>query len=174
MESSEHPGDSPALPISFSAKYGSGHRRAVVLGGGGVAAVSWQVAYLDELAKGGLDLRSSDLIVGTSAGSVVGSLLAGGRIGGAARELGLLTKVPALVAAMAPIGELKASQKRATMMFRQATDAALPTVQAIGYAALAADSPPAAQLPRTLLAVARIRSWGSDGLRIVTTDAYSG
>ena len=42
---------------SRTAAYGAGHRRAVVLGGGGVVFVAWLTAYLAELARRGVDAR---------------------------------------------------------------------------------------------------------------------
>src|SRR5258705_1079277 len=52
--------------------------RALVLGGGGVTGDAWELGILGGLAKAGLDLTDADLVVGTSAGSVVGALVAGG------------------------------------------------------------------------------------------------
>jgi NTE family protein len=46
---------------------------ALVLGGGGVTGVAWMVGLLAGLAEAGVDLRTADVIVGTSAGSVVGA-----------------------------------------------------------------------------------------------------
>lgn len=53
-------------------------RTALVLGGGGVTGVAWEIGLLAGLADRGVDLCGADLIVGTSAGSVVGALLATG------------------------------------------------------------------------------------------------
>ncbi|MGY1815815.1 patatin-like phospholipase family protein [Blastococcus sp. SYSU D00820] len=53
--------------------------RALVLGGGGVAGIAWEIGLLAGLAAAGVDVRDADLVVGTSAGSVVGALLRGGR-----------------------------------------------------------------------------------------------
>jgi NTE family protein len=47
-----------------------GERRALVLGGGGVTGVAWEVGLLLGLAERGVDLTGADLFVGTSAGSV--------------------------------------------------------------------------------------------------------
>jgi NTE family protein len=52
--------------------------RALVLGGGGVTGVAWEIGLLRGLAEQGLDLTGADLVVGTSAGSVVGAQLLSG------------------------------------------------------------------------------------------------
>ncbi len=52
--------------------------RALVLGGGGIAGVAWEVGLLAGLARAGIDVARPDLVIGTSAGSLVGSQLAGG------------------------------------------------------------------------------------------------
>lgn len=52
--------------------------RALVLGGGGVTGVAWEIGMLAGLAEAGADLSDADVVIGTSAGSVVGALVAGG------------------------------------------------------------------------------------------------
>jgi NTE family protein len=52
--------------------------RALVLGGGGVTGVAWEIGVLAGLAARGVRLSAADLLIGTSAGSVVGALLAWG------------------------------------------------------------------------------------------------
>lgn len=49
--------------------------RALVLGGGGVAGVAWEIGVVDALARAGVELRSAERIVGTSAGAAVGAQL---------------------------------------------------------------------------------------------------
>ena len=44
---------------------------ALVLGGGGVTGVAWEIGILSGLVEAGLDVTGADLVVGTSAGSVV-------------------------------------------------------------------------------------------------------
>jgi len=56
----------------------SGLGRALVLGGGGVTGVAWETGLLLGLAEAGLDLSGADLLVGTSAGSVVAAQLGSG------------------------------------------------------------------------------------------------
>lgn len=57
-------------------------RRALVLGGGGPVGVAWECGLLAGLAEHGADVSDADFIVGTSAGSIVGSQLASGKTPG--------------------------------------------------------------------------------------------
>ena len=52
--------------------------RALVLGGGGVTGVAWEIGLLAGLAELGIDLAAADMIIGTSAGSLVGAEVASG------------------------------------------------------------------------------------------------
>lgn len=60
--------------------------RALVLGGGGPVGIAWEAGLLAGLAEAGVDLGAADFIVGTSAGSFVGSQVAGGRAAKAIAE----------------------------------------------------------------------------------------
>jgi NTE family protein len=53
-------------------------RRGLVLGGGGITGIAWEIGVVAGLAEVGIDLASADLVVGTSAGSVVGAALLSG------------------------------------------------------------------------------------------------
>jgi NTE family protein len=53
-------------------------RTALVLGGGGITGIAWEIGLLAGLVEAGVDLSGADLVVGTSAGSVVGARLATG------------------------------------------------------------------------------------------------
>lgn len=46
---------------------------AVVLGGGGVAGIAWELGLLFGLAESEVDVTNADLVVGTSAGACVGA-----------------------------------------------------------------------------------------------------
>jgi NTE family protein len=67
--------------------------RALVLGGGGVTGIAWELGILMGLRDGGVDLTAADLVVGTSAGSVVGSQV---RSAGDLDDLVALQRVPEL------------------------------------------------------------------------------
>ena len=53
-------------------------RAALVLGGGGITGIAWEIGLIAGLAEAGIDLSGADLVVGTSAGSVVGAQLTAG------------------------------------------------------------------------------------------------
>ena len=53
-------------------------RRALVLGAGGYAAISWEVGILSGMAEAGVDPRKADLFVGTSAGAIVAAQVTSG------------------------------------------------------------------------------------------------
>ncbi len=53
-------------------------KKAIVLGGGGVTGIAWELGILAGLARAGIHLGDVDVVIGTSAGSVVGAILATG------------------------------------------------------------------------------------------------
>ncbi|WP_406505942.1 hypothetical protein [Streptomyces sp. NBC_01602] len=54
---------------------------ALVLGAGGVTGSAWETGILYGLAEAGVDLSTAGLIIGSSAGAVVGAQLASGLLG---------------------------------------------------------------------------------------------
>ncbi|MCW2832435.1 MAG: patatin-like phospholipase family protein [Nocardioides sp.] len=50
-------------------------RTALVLGGGGLTGIGWEAGIIKGLADEGVDLSTADVVVGTSAGAVVGALI---------------------------------------------------------------------------------------------------
>lgn len=52
--------------------------RALVLGGGGITGIAWMLGLLRGLEQQGVHLSLADLVVGTSAGSVVGAQVTSG------------------------------------------------------------------------------------------------
>ena len=52
--------------------------RGLVLGGGGITGIAWMTGLATGLLEHGVDLTTADLVVGTSAGSVVGAQLRSG------------------------------------------------------------------------------------------------
>ena len=134
--------DGVALPVSFEARYGAGRGRGLVLGGGGIVFVAWLAGYLGELTRRGVALDQADRIVGTSAGSILATTIAAGRLERLQRLAEPLSRRPALIARLAPAGTLKPSQQRALDLFEHAGDSEPATIRVIGAAALAAATPP--------------------------------
>ena len=163
-----------ALPRTFDAGYGQQVDRGLSLGGGGLFFVAWQVAYLQTLAGLGLRFDGADRIVGTSAGSMVASALAGGRLKLLHSQITLLARLPALVSALAPASVLKPSQQRALDLFLKATDGEPATVQAIGHAALGAATPRAEAMRRNVSFVLGPGRLTSEALQITCVDTYTG
>jgi predicted acylesterase/phospholipase RssA len=53
-------------------------RSALVLKAGGITGIAWQLGLITGLREAGVDLTTADPLVGTSAESVTGTLLAAG------------------------------------------------------------------------------------------------
>jgi NTE family protein len=70
-------------------------KRALVLGGGGVVGVAWETGLAHGFAAAGVALRELvDVVVGTSAGSLVGSQLLHGSLREPGEKKGSDTKLP--------------------------------------------------------------------------------
>ncbi len=54
------------------------HTKALVLGGGGTTGIAWEMGILLGLYDGGIKVIDAELVVGTSAGSVVGAQITSG------------------------------------------------------------------------------------------------
>ena len=111
--------------------------RALVLGGGGAVGVGWQSGLLLGLNEAGVDLAGAEAIVGTSAGALVGALLASGR------ELtDALTSLAALGQSIDP-DSLAAGDEAFLSAVRQASFETDPrqALRAIGRAAKNASMP---------------------------------
>jgi NTE family protein len=166
--------DGLALPISFEARYGAGHERSLVLGGGGIVFVAWLAGYLGEIARRGIRVDDADRIVGTSAGALLAAVVAAGRLERFGRLLRFLADRPTLISRLAPASGLSPSQERGRDLFENAHDAEPTTIRAIGAAALAAATPSAHHLPASALLVLHRRRWPDDRLVVSAVDAYTG
>ncbi len=168
------PPRSIALPRSMAAEYGRGIERGLVLGGGGIWFVAWQTGYLRRMQELGLHLGLADRLVGTSAGSIVATILAGEKLGGFGRTVDLLARAPGLLERLASTGPLEPSCERALDAFRDSRDCEPETLRTIGFAALAARTPTADATARNLSVILRMRRWPSSRLHITCVDTYTG
>jgi NTE family protein len=144
---------------------------ALVLGGGGVAGVSWLTGVLAGLADAGQDFSAVDLLVGTSAGSTVAAQVGSGL---SLEELYARQTEPALQAAeiMADV-DLENFGAQMAELLRDVTT--IPEVQqAIGRFAL--DTATVSESARRAVIESRLPShaWPDRGLKILAVDAETG
>lgn len=148
------------------------HTRALVLGGGGVAGVAWELGILLGLYESGVDVRNAQVVVGTSAGSVVGAQIA------TVRDLESL-----FAAQLTPPEQSKERMVAfdpAQMMeaFRQAVADAGSDVKAIrasiGAYALAAPTIPEAERHAIIESRLPVSTWPQQPLLIVAVDTATG
>ena len=132
--------DGLAHPIPYKNPPGRGKDRAIVLGGGSEYMSSFLVGYFHALLSNGVNLRLADIVVGTSAGAVLGSALLGHRLDLFSAEFNLLANYPKVMAKFVPTKNFLPSQERVMKMGIDAKDGNPDTIQAIGHAAMAAKS----------------------------------
>jgi len=141
---------------------------ALVLGGGGVTGVAWELGILTGLAEAGVDLAKADLVVGTSAGSVVGTYVASGidleeRYG---RQVAASTgEIPARLG-LPTIGRF------AWAMLRSRD--AVTYAARIGRMALAASTVPEASRREVIAGRLGVTEWPSKRFLVTAVDAATG
>jgi NTE family protein len=142
--------------------------RALVLGGGGITGIAWELGLLAGLAEKGLDLTSADLVVGTSAGSVVGAqILSGAPIEDLYAEQ--LTDATGEIAARMGAGVVA----RFMIASLWPGDASRGRAY-LGRAALAARTVPESERRGVIESRLRSRSWHERRLLIMAVDAETG
>ncbi|MGP3948063.1 patatin-like phospholipase family protein [Streptomyces sp. 7N604] len=142
---------------------------ALVLGGGGITGIGWEIGMLAGLAESGVDLSTAGAVIGTSAGSVVGAQLTSG----------LLTLDELYERQLAdPAGEIAARMSPALIaryafgVLRSRDGAALGA--RIGRLALAARTPPEAERRAVIAQRLVSHSWPDRRLVITAVDAVTG
>lgn len=142
--------------------------KALVLGGGGVTGIAWEIGLLAGLAENGLDLTSPDVVVGTSAGSVVGAQVLSGTpieelyaeqleqpVAEAATRMGAGALARFVIAAMWP-GDARRGRAY------------------LGHAAMAARTVPESDRIRVFEGLLRSPSWPPVQLLVTAVDAATG
>jgi NTE family protein len=142
--------------------------RALVLGGGGITGIAWELGLLAGLAERGIDLTGADLVVGTSAGAVVGAQIATG--------VDVEERYAAQLAR--PTGELAAALDKGTMLRLGLAMIGRPDAQRvrarIGKLALRASTVPEAERIRVIGERLPVHAWPERELRITAVDAHTG
>ncbi len=146
--------------------------RALVLGGGGVAGVAWELGILKGLHDTGVDVREADVIIGTSAGSVVGAQIVSG------------TDLENLFASqLIPVEQTKERMvtfdiAQMTEAFRQAVEGAGSDIKAIRarIGAYALVAPTVSEAERRAIIESRlpVHTWSEQRLLIVAVDTETG
>lgn len=142
--------------------------RALVLGGGGFTGIAWMWGVLAGLAADGVDLTGADLVVGTSAGSVVGTQVAAG-----------LDLEERFAAQLVPLpGEVAVALRPATLLRFGVALLGRPTPETvrrrIGRIALAVPTVPEEERLRLVGDRLRVTEWPERALRVTAVDAATG
>lgn len=143
-------------------------RRGLVLGGGGITGIAWEIGVVAGLAEAGVDVSSAELVVGTSAGSVVGAQLLSGvpiedvyeeqvadAAGEAANRIGLGVILRLLAASLRTRHPERGRAR-------------------LGRAALAARTEPESEWRGRFAPALAGRAWPERRLRLTAVDAQSG
>jgi NTE family protein len=147
-------------------------KRALVLGGGGVAGVAWELGILMGFYDIGVDVRDADLIIGTSAGSVVGAQITSGT--------DLETLFTSQLTPVEQTKERKVEFDPVQMMesFNQAVAGAGPDPKAIrariGVYALTVPTVPEAERRAIIETRLPVHTWPQQRLLIVAVDTGTG
>ena len=146
--------------------------RALVLGGGGVAGVAWELGILTGLDDAGVDVRGADIIIGTSAGSVVGAQISSGI------EFESLFASQLVPAEQSKERSVAFDPTQMMEVFSKALAELGPDVKAlrarIGAYALAAPTIPEAERRAIIESRLPVHTWPQQRLLIVTADTATG
>jgi NTE family protein len=136
--------DGLAMPIATKpavSRLAKSLDRTMVLGGGGEYYIAWYCGFFHGLLEAGLDMaKIPEMVVGTSAGSYMGSSLLSGEFTRLRTEFDFFGKFPEIFAKIAPLAKPNISQLRADQINMSATDGSIETRKIIGNAALAANN----------------------------------
>ena len=165
--------DGLAHPIPYINPPGKGKDRAIVLGGGSEYMSSFLVGYFHAMLENGVNLRLADIVVGTSAGAVLGSALLGSRLDLFSAEFNLLADYPKIMAKLVPTKKFSPSQERVMRMGLAAKDGNPDTIQAIGHAAMAAKSIPSEKFETNIKVFLGNMKSIPEKMYITTIDCYT-
>jgi NTE family protein len=163
-----------ATPVPAPASLGEGKDRALVLGGGGEYFIAWLLGFARGLHASGVSYDLADVIIGTSAGAMVGSAVAAGRLGFLRDDIDFFGLLPKLLADLIPTRPSNPSQTRARDVAEAAHDASAAAIQSIGRAAMAARNPSVRNLQLMIDILSLGRTWPSPRFHATTTDCYTG
>ena len=151
----------------MSGSGGTTPARALVLGGGGVTGIAWEIGVLAGLAASGVVLTNAHAVIGTSAGAFVGAAVASGY------------DLEALAAAQSQPApdeiSVAASQETIAAWFGAfAAGDATSVGAAFGEIAKANPEPVPLQVRRTIVESRLVTTEWPDTLRVTAVDADTG
>lgn len=159
-------------------------RRALVLSGGGIAGIAWHTGVLAGLCASGLDLGAIDLIVGTSAGAIVGAQIAANRPleDLYRRQLGPTTRTGVrhwlgearLTLQTWEMAALYARFPRVKRLWEHVDEMTPAWAARFGTMALHAPTPPEGLWVRGVGRTLGVRDWPARPLAVCAVDAMSG
>jgi len=146
-------------------------RRGLVLGGGGIAGGWWEAGIVIGLRRAGVDPSSADVIVGTSAGSIVGSHVA---FGTDLQVLAAMTSAPAEAeAAAVPAVSLEVIISALAPLFDQGLDP-VEARRRVGAAARAEGGDEQPYIARIASLLPATDGWPQRRFLVTAVDAESG
>lgn len=163
----------PVATMSEQGPIGSGAARAVALGGGGEWFIAWMLGYANGLLESGVDLAKADVTIGTSAGSLVGAAIKGGRLAQFTDALRQLGADPAMANKELNISSGAPSQARARTVMGDTDEITPATLQQIGRAAMAAHNAPDDKYVGSVQGLLALADWPA-GHFTTSTDCYTG
>lgn len=141
---------------------------ALVLGGGGAVGGVWTAGVLAGLAEAGIEVSGADVVIGTSAGAILGSRLASGVHSAELYEDQLAGADPV---------DLTVTLGQTARFLWAALGSRNPrrSVERLGRAALAARTGPQSEVLDTVgTLLGDVRTWPERELRITAVDARTG
>jgi NTE family protein len=143
--------------------------KALVLGGGGITGIAWEIGILAGLTERGVDLTDADLVIGTSAGSVVGVDI---RSGASLADLyRFQTRPPGSEEIYARMGLGVMAKYLRAMLLSRKPEAARARVGAL---ALRARTETEAARRRVIESRLPVQQWPAGRLQITALDALTG
>lgn len=163
----------PVMTMAARGSIGTGAARAVAFGGGGEWFIAWMLGYANGLLQAGVDLAKADVTIGTSAGSMVGAVIKGGRLAEFTKALQQLGANPELANKELNISLGADSQVRARTVMGQTNEITPATLQEIGRAAMAAHNAPDDKYVGSINGLLGLTEWPA-GHFTTSTDCYTG
>jgi NTE family protein len=143
-------------------------KRALVLGGGGVTGVAWEIGLIAGLAQLGIDLAAADVMIGTSAGSIVGADIASGQ------DLETLYQTQLAPPAPEPAARMGWGVIGRLMWIMSTSRDPVRARARVGHWALAARTMPEADRRKVIEARLPASHWPARNLKITAVDARTG